>query len=246
MMRKPGTGSPVNADSADRSRRSFFFRLGAGASGALAATAGLARDASPEDSSLALQVALLRDEQALRELHRSFERALDSARYEDVVEMFADDAEVIFNGGVFANRSRGVGRVFERFRSGKTGQRMEPAPGYELADRRERVEVAADRLSATAIFPFSIRVGMPVEFESSLASMARLHGEGVRTWWEGGVYNVIYRRRSVEDAWAIGRLEFDTQSRADYRSGRSHAGAITVPRLAIVYPDDPLGPDALA
>jgi hypothetical protein len=69
---------------------------------------------------------------------------------------------------------------------------MEPAPGFELAadQQRDSVEVSADLQSAMAAFTYSIKVGMPFETESSLAAMARLHGEGVQTWWEGGVYLV--------------------------------------------------------
>jgi SnoaL-like domain len=106
---------------------------------------------------------------------------------------------------------------------------MEPAPGFELAaeQQQEKVEVSPDRLSAKAVFPYSIQVGMPIESESSLASMARLHGEGVRTWWEGGVYDVSYIK-DADGRWKIGRLEYRTLSRADYRAGRSYARPISV------------------
>ena len=45
--------------------------------------------------------------------------------------------------------------------------------------------------------------------------MARLHGEGVRTW-EGGVYRIKYRKDAAGH-WKIRRMEYDTLSRADYR-----------------------------
>ena len=90
------------------------------------------------------------------------------------------------------------------------------------AQQQERVEVAPDRLSARAVFPFSIQVGKPIETETSLASMARLHGEGVRTWWEGGVYAVDYVK-GTDGRWKLSRLEYRTLSRADYRAGRSYA-----------------------
>jgi hypothetical protein len=210
----------------DKTRRSFFWKLGAGASGALAATAGLARPASQESDDLSQQVARLEDEKTLRKLHRDFEQALDDRRYDDVVELFADDAEVLFDGDVFSDRTDGVSRLYrDRFRAGKSGRRMEPAPGFEVAadEQHDRVEVSGDRLSATAIFPYSIQVGRPIESESSLVSMARLHGEGVETWWEGGVYNVVYGRDTADRRWKIRKLEYKTLSRADYRPGRSYA-----------------------
>jgi carotenoid cleavage dioxygenase len=174
---------------------------------------------------------------------------MDKGLDEEVIGMFADDAEVVFNGGVFSSRSRGVSRLYrDHFQPGRTGRRMEPAPGFELDSdqQRDSVEVSPDRLSAKAVFPYSIQVGMPFESETSLASMARLHGEGVATWWEGGVYRLDYRKDTADDRWKISRLVYDTLSRADYRPGRSYARPVSVPRFATRFPEDPQGPDDLA
>lgn len=237
--------------SRNNSRRVFIGRLGAGVSTALVSTAGV-KAAMPASATLptddaSLRAALLEEEKVLRKLHHAFERAMDKGLHEDVLSMFAVDAVVVFNGGIFSGRSHGVSRLFrERFPAGKTGGRMEPAPGFELtADKQQDiVTVSADRMSATAAFPYSIQVGMPFETETSLASMARLHGEGVRTWWEGGVYRLAYAK-DVAGVWKISRLEYDTLSRADWRSGRSWAQAMSVARLSTRFPADPEGPDDL-
>jgi hypothetical protein len=230
----------------NKTRRSFILKMGAGASAAVAATVGMARGEAGASDNPALKAALLEEEMALRQLHRAYERAMDKGLHEEVVGMFANDAQVVFNGGVFRH-SQGIARLYrDRFRSGKTGGSMQPAPGFELTadQQREQVEVSADRLSATASFPYSIQVGMPFETESSLAAMARLHGEGVRTWWEGGVYQVAYRKNAA-GRWQITRLEYDTLSRADYRAGKSYAQPIAVARFAMRFPEDQQGPDAL-
>ena len=235
-------------ESADAGRRSFFWKMGAGVSTALASRAGLAGNDSGKAGGASLRAALLEDERALRKLHLAYEQALDRGLYEDVIAMFADDARVIFNGGVYIGRSGGVSRLYrERFRAGQTGKRMDPAPGFELAvdQQQDQVDVSPNRLSATATFPYSIQAGMPIEGETSLVSMARLHGEGVRTWWEGGVYQLRYVRNAADGRWQIGRLEYRTLSRADYRPGRSYAGPIAVSPMAARYPEDPQGPDAL-
>jgi len=236
-------------------RRSFIWKMGLGASGALAATAALGvsnEDASTTDNP-ALRAALLEEEKALRKLHQAFEHAMDKGLHEEVIGMFAADiegtegAEVVFNGGIFKSRSHGVSRLYrDRFPAGKTGRRMEPAPGFELTadQQRDSVEVLPDLRSAKAVFPYSIQVGIPFETETSLAAMARLHGEGVRTWWEGGVYRVHYRK-DVAGHWKISRLEYDMLSRADYRSGKSYAQPISVSRFATRFPADPQGPDDL-
>jgi len=229
------------------SRRSFLWKLGAGASAAVASVTAVARADTDASDNPALKASLLEEEKALRQLHRTYEQAMDKGRYEDVIGLFADDAQVVFNGGVFSKRTQGVSRLYrDHLPSGKTGRRMEEAPGFELTadQQQDRVEVAPDRLTARAVFPFSIQVGTPIESETSLASMARLHGEGVQTWWEGGLYRISYRK-SAAGGWQISRLEYDTLSRADFRAGRSYARPISVARLARRFPEDQQGPDTL-
>ena len=229
-------------------RRTFIWKFGAGASAALASTVGMmpkAEAGTTDDP--ALRADLLEEEKALRKCHQTFEQAMDKGLHEEVIGMFAHDAEVVFNGGIFKSRSHGVSRLFrDRFPAGKTGHRMESAPGYELTadQQRDSVEVLTDLRSAKAVFPYSIQVGMPFETETSLAAMARLHGEGVRTWWEGGVYRVNYWKDAAGH-WKISRLEYDTLSRADYRSGKSYAQPISVSRFSTRFPADPHGPDDL-
>ena len=235
----------------NNSRRSFVLKMGAGVSAALAPAALPAMSAAAEPATVddpTLRAALLEEEKAIRQLHQAFEQAQDKDIHDDVIAMFAEDAEVIFNGGVFRTRDAGVSRFYrERFQAGKSGRRMEQAPGFEIAaaQQRESVQVSPDRLTANAVFPYSIRVGTPFESENSLASMARLHGEGVRTWWEGGAYHVTYRKDVTEGRWTISRLEYRTLARADYRPGRTYAASMAVPRLSTRFPGDPLGPDEL-
>ena len=204
--------------SSDSTRRSFVWKMGLGASAAMAPTvimaAGMPRAEAGTTDDPALRAALLEEEKAMCKFHRDFEQAMDKGLHEDVIGMFADDgdgsevAEVAFNGGVFKRRSHGVSRLYrDRFPAGKTGRRMEPAPGFDLTadQQRDSVEVSPDLQSAKAVFPYSIQVGMPFETETSLAAMARLHGEGVRTWWEGGVYRVAYRKDRAGH-WKIRRV----------------------------------------
>ena len=224
---------------ANNSRRSFVRKMGVGVSAALVpavvpgVSAAGAESRAGDDPALdpALRAALLEDEKAIRQLHQSFERAQDKGLHDEILGMFAEDAEVLFNGGLFRARDEGLSRLYrERFPAGKSGRRMEPAPGFELAadQQQEHVQVAPDRLTATAVFPYSIQVGTPIESESSLASMARLHGEGVRTWWEGGAYHVTWRKDAADGRWTISRLEYRTLARADYRPGRTYATPLPV------------------
>lgn len=58
------------------------------------------------------------------------------------------------------------------------------------------------------------------------------------------MYRIAYRKDAA-GVWKISRLEYDTLSRADWRSGKSYAQPISVPRLATRFPEDLQGPDQL-
>ena len=237
----------------DAGRRSFLWKVGAGMSAVIAAAAPaiakplLSNDKKLKTSadSLAKQVAVLEEEKSIRKLHKAYEDALDKGMYGEVPDMFTKDAAVIFNGGVFKG-DRGVKRLFcNHFSSGMTGKRINPAPGFELNEQQEMVEVSPDGRTARARFSYSIQVGTPIDSDSVLVKMARLQGEGVIKWWEGGIYELSYVKDVKEGIWKIKRLEYRTLSRADYKPGRSYAKAISVPQFAKLYPKDPAGPDRL-
>jgi hypothetical protein len=228
-------------------RRSFLQKLGIGVSTALGSAAVMAKPSSSHANDLALQVGKLEAEKALRALHQQYEEAMDNGEMDAVIALFAEDAEVVFNGGVFSGREYGVSRLYhQHFAAGTSGKRLQAAPGFALAaeQQQELVDVALDMRTAKAVKPYSIQVGKPLESTTSLASMAREHGEGVQTWWEGGVYELSYAR-DADGAWKIKRLAYNTLSRADYRAGRSYAKPIVVPAFSARFPADTQGPDRL-
>lgn len=239
---------------ADTGRRSFIWKLGAGMSAVVAAAVpAMARPLTANDkklkgsiADLSRRVSTLEDEKNITNLHRAYEDLLDKGMYVEAAGMFADNAEVIFNGGVFKGK-RGVTRLYcDYFSSGLTGKRIDPAPGFQLyPEQQETIEVAGDGKSAKARFSYSIQAGAPIDSDSLLVKMARFQGEGIQRWWEGGVYELSYVKDTVDGSWKIMRLEYKTLSRADYRPGRSHANPISVQQFSAVYPDDPAGPDRL-
>lgn len=223
-------------------------------SAVLASTvAGISKPEADQDAGLkdqinrlSNQVGSLEDAMAIRRLHQAYESHLDNGTYEEAVNLFADDGEVVFNGGVFAGKNKGIRRLYcDRFSSGLTGKKIEPAPGFkqDAAQLQDIVEVAPDRKSANAQFPYSMQVGTPMTGDLQLVKMARLQGEGILKWWEGGIYETSY----VKDggSWKIKRLKYRVISKADYRPGRSYAKPIDVPLFSKTYPADPAGPDSL-
>lgn len=242
----------VNAKTADaiknreKSRRSFLQKLGFGVSTAAASSLVLAKPAA--DNTLALQLARMEAEQALHALHQQYEQAMDAAQMDTALSLFSADAEVIFNGGVFKARHHGISRLYlQHFALGNIGKRMQAAPGFALSaeQQRQQLDIAPDMLSARALLPYSIQVGKPMQALSSLISMAQSQGEGVRSWWEGGVYEVDYVRDAASGRWMINRLVYNTLSRADFRVGRSYAKPIQVATFTTCFAQDGIGPDAL-
>lgn len=220
----------------DAGRRSFIWKAGAAVSAvAASAVTGFSRSGGDRPD-------ILEDANAVRTLHRTYEARLHEGRYEEVPELFANKAEVTYNGGLFRGK-KGLHRLFcSRFSSGLTGRKMEPAPGFDV-ETADTVEIAEDGKSATGRFAYSMQVGTPMDADSSLVAMARLHGEGIRKWWEGGVQHVHYVKEGK--AWKIRRLEYKVAARADYRPGRSYARSIEVPAFTKTYPADPNGPDRI-
>jgi hypothetical protein len=251
---KPTSQSKNSPKQPDSGRRSFIWKTGAAMSAVLAsAVAGISKpNADPDDglndqiNRLSNRIGSLEDAMAIRRLHQTYESHLDNGRYEEVVNLFTDDGEAVFNGGVFAGKNKGIRRLYcDRFSSGFTGKKMEPAPGFELDSEQlqDIVEIAPDRSSARGQFPYSMQVGTPMDEDSQLVKMARLQGEGIRRWWEGGIYEVSYVKDG--DRWKIRKLKYSMTSKADFRPGRSHARPIEVPLFSKTYPADPAGPDKL-
>ena len=239
---KPNTG-----------RRSFIWKTGAAMSAVVAsAVAGLSKPGADrgtglqdEIDRLSSQLGSLEDANAIRRLHQVYESRLNEGMYEEVAGMFADDAEAVYNGGLFAGKD-GIRRLYcDHFAPRLTGKKIEPAPGFEPDPARQLdiVEVAADRRTATGQFPYSMQAGEPMAEGSSLVEMARLQGEGIVKWWEGGICEASYVK--VGESWKIRRLEYRAVSKANYRPGQTYAKPIGVPAFSKTYPENPAGPDKL-
>jgi hypothetical protein len=247
------TSKSVDCLKANDGRRSFIRKTGAAFSAVVASAAvGFSKSAADPAAGLRDQIdglsnrlGSMEDADAVRRLHHAYESRFDRRMYEDVVAMFADEAEVVYKGGLFRGKES-IRRLYcDQFASGLTGRKIEPAPGFEPdpAQQPDIVEVSADRKNASGQFPYSIQVGAPMPGDTSLVKMARLQGEGVLQWWEGGIYEVSYVKEG--SAWKISRLEYRVISEADYRPGRSHAKPISVPNFSVTYPENPNGPDKL-
>ena len=257
MDTRKSTSKPDDSsERPNKARRSFMWKAGAGLSAVLAATVPSIASARTKNDTklksmvdrLSGEIGILKDENMIRLLHQTYENLLDRGMYEEVVSLFTDDSEVVFNGGVFKGKKKGVNRLYcNRFRSGLTGKRIDYIHGIlpDIGEQQDMVEVMSDRKSAKARFTYSIQVGTPVISDSIFVEKARLHGEGIMKWWEGGTCDISYVKDLKDGNWKIKRLEYRVLSKADYRPGRSYARPISVPHFTKIYPEDSEGPDKL-
>ena len=238
------SGKQTSAD-----RRSFIRKTGAAVTAVFAsAVAGVSKikaedaDLKGEVDRLSKQLGILEDAKAIRYLHQAYESNLNRGLYEDVVKLFSEDAEALFNGGIFAG-TKGIQRLYlDHFSQGQIGRKIEPPSDLQL-NEQENIEVAQDRKSAKARFPYSMQVGTPMVSDSVLVQMARLQGEGVMKWWEGGTYDAAYVKNG--DVWKIKKLDFRTTYQARHVPGQAYSKPISVPPFSKAYPEDPTGPDKL-
>ncbi len=250
--RKPKAES-IDSPKPNSGRRSFIRKTGTAISALVAsAAAGFSRSATDPDAGLKDQIdrlsnrlGSLEDTDAIRKLHQAYQCRLDQGLYEEAAGLFADDAEVLYNGGLFAGKES-IRRLYcDHFASGLTGRKIDAAPGFDSdpAQQPDVIEVSADRMSAVGRFPYSMQVGTPMTGDSSLVEMARLQGEGIVQWWESGIQETAYVKSG--NTWKIRKLEYRPAAKADYRPGRIHARRIDAPAFSSVFPDNPAGPDKL-
>lgn len=159
-------------------RRSFLQ------TGALLATP-LAAFAAPAvaiaDDELKSRLARLENEAAIRELHQTWLRRVNTTARDAVVSLFADPNAAAFDSSV---------------RSIATDHTGQP----------DAINVAADGKSAAGCFPCAVEVEIPIAQDCTLARMAHAQGGGFVRCTERRVLKVEYVK--VSGAWAIAKVEF--------------------------------------
>jgi len=251
---KPTTESNSSPKQPKTERRSFIRKTGAALSAVLAsAVAGASKPKADENESLkeqvhrlSTQLEILEDTNAIRKLHHAYGHYLDKGMHEEIVNLFADDGEVYFNGGIFAGKGTGVRRLYiDYFGPGFTGRNSGPVHGFLLDQTQQQdvVQVAQDRKSATARFHCFMQAWAKDTSEFPMIELARLQGQGIIQWWEGGIYENSYVKDG--DIWKIQRLDYRAIWYADYALGWSYSKPGYVPPFSKIYPEDPTGPDKL-
>ena len=198
-------------------------------------------DAPQDISSLEARLAVLEtrvtrldDVNAIRRLHNLYGYYIDKCLYRETVDLFADDGEVRFFGGIYRGKA-GVARLYvERFQKNFTNGLNGPVDGFLLdhMQMQDVIDVAPDGKTALGRFRAFMTAGRHKD-----------HG-GPRQWWEGGLYENEY----VKDGgvWKIKVLNYMPQWHADFETGWAHTRPAYLPFPSKTLAEgDPLGPDEL-
>jgi hypothetical protein len=165
-----------------------------------------------ELESLRNELGMLRDAAAIRNLQHSYGYFMDKGLYQEVVDLFTDDGELHFMGGIFIGKA-GLERLYcGRLREGFTHGINGPAYGMicEHIQLQDVIHVADDRRTARARFRALLIGGSHV---TKTDRNPRLPLQ----WWEGGLYENEYRRE--DGVWKIRILGHHLTFQANYEEG---------------------------
>jgi len=183
---------------------------------------------------LAHRVGELEDVHAIRRLHHAYGYFIDKCLYDETVDLFAEDSEVRFMGGIFRGKA-GAHRLYcDRFRKNFTAGHNGPVYGFLLdhPQMQDIVDVAPDRSTAQGRFRCMMQAG---RHEKAF--------DQTRQWWEGGLYENRYVKQ--EGVWKIKVLNYRPVWHATFEAGWAHTPPNFVPFFSEVWPKDPVGPDEL-
>jgi hypothetical protein len=180
------------------------------------------------------QLGVLEDIQAIRTLHFKYGYYMDKCLFGEIVELFSDDAEINFLGGIFRGRA-GAKRLY----GGATGLNG-PVHGmmFEHLHAQDIVDVAPDRKTAKGRFRCLLQGGV---HESKKDAPPRIPSQ----FWEGGLYENEYVKEN--GVWKISVFGYNVVWQATYEQGWAHASGevLMVSPYRKTYPEDPRGPDEI-
>ena len=196
---------------AKSSRRSFFLQgsavLGAGIAATAGATALTSGAATPggELQQLREQLGLVADREAIRRLHLAFTVGIESGRYEDVAELFDEQARLQLSG----ESATGMGAIrallAQQYRSQQAGT-LHSAYRQDARQQLDAVTISEDRQQAVARFHVDVELSTPLQGDSTLVRMSRLQGHMADRRWEAGRFEARYVKRAGQ--WKMTSLHY--------------------------------------
>lgn len=180
------------------------------------------------------RLAITEDVAAIRTLQFAYGYFMDKCMFGEIVDLFSDDAELHFMGGVFRGKA-GARRLY----GGSSGMRG-PMDGmlFEHIIAQDIVHVAPDRHTAEGRFRTFMQGGV---HRSKTDAPPRIPAQ----FWEGGVYENRYVRE--EGVWKIALFNYRVVFQCNYEDGWANAPEtpLMVSEHRATFPENPAGPDAL-
>ena len=189
------------------------------------------------NAEMAHRLGKLEDAADIKRLQFSYGYYIDYCHYEDVVNLFAKDAEVVFLSGVYKGHA-GIRRLYIEWIQNLFNQGREGADDGFLFDHiqmQDVITVAEDRNTAKGRFRGVLLGGSHDIREYKPAGVPQ-------QFMESGMYENDYVREN--GVWKIKRLDYRLQWQADYETGWAHTDS-HLQQAQKLYPGDPLGPDEL-
>ena len=181
------------------------------------------------------ELGIQQDIHAVRRLQYAYGYFIDKSQYNELVDLFAEDSEVWFLGGIWKGKA-GVRRLYiDRFRVSFTEGHNGPRYGWLLdhAQVQMIVDVAAGRKTGSVRGRSMMHAGL---HETAKGEQ--------RQWFEGGIYENRYVRE--DGIWKISRLGYFPFWHARYADGWAKTPIDFIPMAKTCYPEDPIGPDELS
>lgn len=188
---------------------------------------------------LSRRLTVREDELDIRKLQHLYGYLIDKCMYNETVDLFTDDGEVRFFGGVWKGKA-GVRRLYvERFQARFTYANNGPIDGFLLdhPQLQDIIHIQDDGVTALARARSMMQAGRHKDYEGDAPHLK------ARQWWEGGIYENTYKK--VDGKWRIHILNYMPVWHADFEKGWAHTPHEYVPFPKITYPEDPTGPDEL-
>ena len=184
--------------------------------------------------SLEHELGIQQDIHAIRRLQYAYGYFIDKSQYNEVVDLFADDGDIWFLGGVYKGKE-GVRRLYiDRFRKRFTEDHNGPRYGWLLDHPQVQmiIDVADDRSTASMRGRSMMQAGL---HETAKGEQ--------RQWFEGGIYENCYVRE--DGIWKISRLGYFPFWHGSFADGWAKTPIDFVPMAKICFPEDTIGPDEL-
>ena len=161
------------------------------------------------------RLGIVEDELAIRRLQHAYGYYLDKCYYDEVVDLFDEDCEVIFIGGVYKGRAGAArlytGRFRSRFADGHNGPQFGRLLDHPIL--QDVIHVDPDRRTAYARYRTLMQAGTH--------QLVADEQTPVRQWMEGGVYENVYS--NTDGVWKIKKLWY----RAFWHGTMEHGWAST-------------------